>query len=62
MKFSSITAAALCATAATAAPSWGNWKHGGKGPFQFTSTWEIVATPDQVVNGSNVATGGLPVS
>jgi len=31
------------------------------GPFKFTSTYHIVATPDQVVNGTqNVRTGGLP--
>lgn len=30
------------------------------GPFTFTSTYHVVATPDQVVNGTaNVRTGGL---
>jgi CHRD domain len=29
------------------------------GPFKFTSTYSIVATPDQVVNGTT-PTGGLP--
>lgn len=63
MKFSTITATALCASIASAAPTWGTWGKGGhKGPFEFTSTWSIVATPDQVVNGSNVPTGGLAVS
>ncbi|KAL8318006.1 hypothetical protein RB601_005627 [Gaeumannomyces tritici] len=33
---------------------------GLKSPFRFTSSYAIVATPDQVVNASNVATGGLP--
>ncbi|KAL8405014.1 hypothetical protein RB594_009772 [Gaeumannomyces avenae] len=33
---------------------------GLKSPFRFTSTYAVVATPDQVVNASNVATGGLP--
>ncbi|KAF4973800.1 hypothetical protein FZEAL_9219 [Fusarium zealandicum] len=28
-------------------------------PFTFTSTWEVNATPDQVVNPQNVFTGGL---
>ncbi|RGP64918.1 hypothetical protein FSPOR_7664 [Fusarium sporotrichioides] len=28
-------------------------------PFTFTSTWEVVATPDQVVNADNEFTGGL---
>ena len=52
---------------------WGNgWKGGhGKGqggndmcqngPFKFTSTYDIVATPDQVVNSDNEFTGGLAV-
>jgi CHRD domain len=30
-----------------------------KGPFKFTSTFSVVATPDQVVNGT-APTGGLP--
>jgi CHRD domain len=29
------------------------------GPFKFTSTYSVVATPDQVVNGTT-PTGGLP--
>lgn len=68
MKFSTLTAAALCATAASAAPAWSDkkdssrGKDGHKGPFEFTSTFRVVATPDQVVNGSNVPTGGLAVS
>ncbi|GKU02530.1 hypothetical protein FLAG1_04642 [Fusarium langsethiae] len=28
-------------------------------PFTFTSTWEVVATPNQVVNAENEFTGGL---
>lgn len=32
---------------------------GKNGPFNFTSTYNIVATPDQVVNGTTF-TGGLP--
>lgn len=32
-----------------------------KGPIPFTSTYSIVATPDQVVNGTTF-TGGQPVS
>ncbi|RBR17627.1 uncharacterized protein FIESC28_06451 [Fusarium coffeatum] len=28
-------------------------------PFTFTSTWEVHATPDQVVNSDNEFTGGL---
>lgn len=30
-----------------------------KSPFEFTSTYEIVATPDQVVDANNTFTGGL---
>ncbi|KAH7157220.1 hypothetical protein EDB81DRAFT_945557 [Dactylonectria macrodidyma] len=29
-------------------------------PFEYTSTFNIIATPDQVVGTDNVATGGLP--
>jgi hypothetical protein len=29
------------------------------GPFDFTSTYKILATPDQVVNATNAYTGGL---
>ncbi|KAF4954044.1 hypothetical protein FSARC_12257 [Fusarium sarcochroum] len=28
-------------------------------PFTFTSTWEVVATPEQVVDAENKLTGGL---
>ncbi|KAL5941499.1 hypothetical protein ACKVV1_006217 [Pyricularia oryzae] len=34
-------------------------KYDGVSPFYFTSTYSVLATPDQVVNASNVATGGL---
>jgi hypothetical protein len=53
-------------------PSSGNGNNKGKGhgkggnnrdcqngPFKFTSTYNVVATPDQVVNGTT-PTGGLP--
>lgn len=48
-------------------PSNGNGNDKGKGhdkdckngPFKFTSTYNVVATPDQVVNGTT-PTGGLP--
>ncbi|KAI8304112.1 hypothetical protein K4K59_012931 [Colletotrichum sp. SAR11_240] len=32
---------------------------GSSGPFHFTSTYHVVATPDQVVDNNNTATGGL---
>lgn len=32
-----------------------------KSPFEFTSSFSVKATPDQVVNGTT-PTGGLPVS
>merc|ERR1712029_711723 len=40
------------------------WKNGHEekcmdGPFEFTSTYSVVATPDQVVNSDNEFTGGL---
>ena len=31
----------------------------GKGPFRFTSTYEVVAKPGQVVDSENQPTGGL---
>lgn len=61
MKFSTIAAAAACASVASAAPQWGSWD---KSPFKFTSTYSVKATPDQVVNGTTnpTYTGGLAVS
>ncbi|KAJ0159897.1 hypothetical protein CTA2_8921 [Colletotrichum tanaceti] len=35
----------------------GSW--GASGPFSFTSTYDVVATPDQVVDSNNTFTGGL---
>ncbi|KAK1995368.1 hypothetical protein LX36DRAFT_692653 [Colletotrichum falcatum] len=32
---------------------------GAPGPFSFTSTYDVVATPDQVVDSNNTFTGGL---
>ena len=80
MKTTLITAIALCAAAATAAPEaftsgWnkGKWAWGknnackddplyfAKGAVDFTSTYKVVAYPDQVVNGTT-PTGGLAVS
>jgi hypothetical protein len=34
-------------------------KHEPPSPFYFTSTYKIVATPDQVVDANNTITGGL---
>jgi len=31
----------------------------GKDPFDFTSTFDVLATPDQVVDNNNISTGGL---
>jgi hypothetical protein len=68
MKLSTIAGAALCATVTSAAPAWSNKndlsiaKDGHKSPFDFTSTFKVIATPEQVVNGSNAPTGGLDVS
>lgn len=42
---------------------WGKDKGADKGfPIPFTSTYRIKAVPENVVNGSNVPTGGLPGS
>ncbi|KAF6840600.1 hypothetical protein CPLU01_00971 [Colletotrichum plurivorum] len=35
---------------------WSNWS---TGPFQFTSTYDVIATPDEVVDSNNTFTGGL---
>lgn len=63
MKFSLITAFALTASCApTTCPT----RTGGdkvdpkySKPYVFTSKYKVYASPDQVVNASNVATGGL---
>merc|ERR1711971_1105056 len=66
MKVSQVAAVLAVTASASAAPwkdgkkSWGG--HGEKcmdGPFEFTSTYSVVATPDQVVNSDNEFTGGL---
>ncbi|KAI7140919.1 hypothetical protein KC352_g29491, partial [Hortaea werneckii] len=65
MKVSQVAAVLAVTASASAAPwkdgkkSWGgHWKGGWKngheekcmdGPFEFTSTYSVVATPDQVV-------------
>ncbi|KAK3674054.1 hypothetical protein LTR78_005901 [Recurvomyces mirabilis] len=65
-----LSLAALSTTVLAAPSPWnnngkGNGRNWGKdrdcknGPFEFTSTYNIVATPDQVVNGTT-PTGGLP--
>ncbi|GKT84476.1 CHRD superfamily protein [Colletotrichum tofieldiae] len=35
----------------------GSWS--ASGPFSFTSTYDVIATPDQVVDSNNTFTGGL---
>merc|ERR1712124_203061 len=75
IKVSQVAAVLAVTASASAAPwrdgkkSWGgHWKGGWKngheekcmdGPFEFTSTYSVVATPDQVVNSDNEFTGGL---
>jgi hypothetical protein len=59
MKTASIaTALVVLSGFASAAPKWDDWK-GGKGgsPFTFTSTYKVVATPDQVINGTTPTPG-----
>lgn len=72
MKFLTAICALTIVPAVLAAPKAGKScpvtkpKSGsGKGdlkdfPFCFTSTYQIVATPDQVVNANNTATPGEP--
>lgn len=73
-----ITTALLATTALAAPEpeAWRDWRKNGhkgwnkpacpgdknKGPIPFTSTYSVVATPDQVVDTENQYTGGLPVS
>merc|ERR1739838_919834 len=74
MKVSQVAAVLAVTASASAAPwkdgkSWGgHWKGGWKngheekcmdGPFEFTSTYSVVTTPDQVVNSDNEFTVGL---
>merc|ERR1712118_284160 len=75
MKVSQVAAVLAVTASASAAPwrdgkkslggHWkGGWKNGHEekcmdGPFEFTSTYSVVATPDQVVNSDNEFTGGL---
>ncbi|KAI9158026.1 hypothetical protein HJFPF1_06012 [Paramyrothecium foliicola] len=56
MKTSAFLVAGL-AVLAQATPLW--HKKGDKGPFDFTSTYTVIATPDQVVDANNTYTGGL---
>lgn len=61
-----VAALAALSSIAAAAPSpsrgdWNDWKDNKAFPFKFTSTYEIVATPDQVVNSTqNIPTPGEP--
>jgi hypothetical protein len=66
MKFiASVSAFAALSSVAIAAPHGGDWKEWkdaqSQFPFDFTSTYAVVATPDQVVNGTaSVSTPGEP--
>lgn len=58
MKTVGLFLAAALAGSVTATPLW--WKKGGKpvpSPFYFTSTYQVVATPDQVINGTTPTPG-----
>ncbi|KAF4997064.1 hypothetical protein FDECE_12218 [Fusarium decemcellulare] len=67
MKFSLFTLALSTLAAASPVPEseqhdkriLGLLKPKGGVPFDFTSTWEVTATPDQVVDMENKFTGGL---
>ncbi|KAM0755203.1 hypothetical protein T439DRAFT_322259 [Meredithblackwellia eburnea MCA 4105] len=64
MLFSSLVASLSLSALALAVPTprdnWHGEKHSGLTLFKFTSTYAAYATPDQVVNNSNVATPGEP--
>lgn len=67
MKFSLAIAASMAASAIASPVANGKWGWSKKGQdkvgksdvFTFTSTYEVWATPDQVVNMTNAYTGGL---
>jgi hypothetical protein len=62
MKASIIATAALVGVA-TAAPAWDSWgKHGKDVPqvFDFTSTYNVVATPGEVVGSDGKPAPGQP--
>ena len=67
MKASILSGALALLVASTSAAPTDYYPPSGKcegrdcqnGPFKFTSTYHVVATPDQVVNGTT-PTGGLP--
>lgn len=62
MKTFTLTAAFVAALSSVAVSSpieartkWADWKDDS--PFHFTSTYKVVATPDQVINGTSVTPG-----
>ncbi|KAG7417980.1 hypothetical protein LZL87_001361 [Fusarium oxysporum] len=66
MKFSLLAVALSTLAAASPTPDMehekrvlGLLKSKGGIPFTFTSIWEVLATPDQVVDADNKYTGGL---
>lgn len=62
MHFTTLTSA-LLATSALAAPSWHKYDHGKPAPpspFYFTSTYTVVANPNEVINSTGTLVPGLP--
>ncbi|KAF5982047.1 CHRD superfamily [Fusarium coicis] len=66
MKLSLLAVALSTLAAASPTPDMEHEKHSlgllkpkGGIPFTFTSIWEVLATPDQVVDANNKYTGGL---
>ena len=50
--------AATLAGTVIATPVWKEWSDSSvPGPFFFTSTYQVVATPDQVINGTTRTPG-----
>ncbi|TID18541.1 hypothetical protein E2P81_ATG06456 [Venturia nashicola] len=56
-------ASALLATSALAAPSWHRYDHGKpapSSPFLFTSTYTVIANPNEVINTTGSPVPGQP--
>ncbi|KAJ9616945.1 hypothetical protein H2200_000665 [Cladophialophora chaetospira] len=59
MKTVAIFLSAALAGSVTASPVWTKWdaEEAAPSPFFFTSTYNVVATPDQVINGTTRTPG-----
>ncbi|KAJ4421147.1 hypothetical protein N0V82_003911 [Gnomoniopsis sp. IMI 355080] len=60
LSLTTITAFVLTASCAPTSKTTGDWNDPKEcKPYTFTSTYQVYATPDQVVNATNALTGGL---